>query len=201
MKHLKPFALTVLTMAVCLVFTGCPNKPDERIIPDGIYKETVNIKYAFLLERPTRTDTSLFLDRQAETFVTIRNGIFEYEDMCSKPYWNEVVDSNDVVVDTATFYRSTFIYYASYYCPDAYYYGGIVPARIVNFDKVKIEKPAYTFRIDSRVSFYDTITFYAPLVRTNDGYQFDIRHRYQWDKTTPAMFHLHHTLVYDRPLQ
>lgn len=208
MKHLKPFALAVLTMAVCLVFTGCPNKPDEsneRIIPDGIYKETVNIRVDRILKLPRGIDTFLFRELQKESFVTIRNGEFSYDDLCSYMYWVPTLDSNFVQIDSVRNYKPHPIYYSPYYCPDGFLYKGICGLpKVVNRDKIKIENPVYTSWYRDAL-FYDTITLFVPLVYTDNCYQFgfklgtDFRDNGipQW----PAIFDIRHTLVYDRPLQ
>lgn len=200
---MKKLILLLVAAATCVIFTACPNKPDEGVvIPDGFYEETAHL-VRYDVEDMGMGNRKEFLAKDSVyvTQVLIDKGEFVYQDMCSDTF-QVVVPNGEIVVR----YNTPFIYLAMAYCPSIFYQNGEVhissvatnPARMSSDGFVIIPAPQFSdFGIYGAPYRVDSNYVYRASVSGNEGvFHFEQNHEFygRMNKNFSYKYHIKHTL-------
>ena len=194
---MKKMILLLVATAICVIFTACPNKPEEGVvIPDGLYEETAHFVWrTTLVYGPGMIEEGLVSDTVYTTQVLIDGGEFIYQNMCADT-------SHIASPDGGTFvhYHSTFIYEADIYCPDIVYQNGETqvsstitsPARMSSDGFVIITNPY--FRRSLGLYEISDYIYRAPVSKDGDEFYFEQNHEIKGMMGRGYSYHITHTL-------
>ena len=197
---MKKLILLLVAVATCVLFTACPNKPDEGVvIPDGLYEETAHIVRQDVLDCGNFKEESLGTDTVYVTQVLIDRGEFIYQDMCSDTF--QIVGDGVYVR-----YNPHFIYLANAYCPNIIYRNGETqvkstetnPARMSSDGFIVIPAPRFSdFGRYAVLYWVDSNYVYrAPVSEEGGTFCFEQNHKFThgMNEDFTYEYHITHTL-------
>lgn len=199
---MKKLILLLVATAACVVFTACPNKPDETVvIPDGLYEETAHLVRHNVSNRGDFKEESLATDTVYVTQVLIDRGEFIYQDMCSDTFQMVVSDEKIWIR-----YNPHFIYLANAYCPDIVYQNGEAqvnstetnPARMSSDGFIVILAPQFSDFGQYAVPYWvdSNYVYRAPVSENGGTFCFEQNHKFtqRMNKNFIYEYHITHTL-------